>query len=81
MMSFNNCAPTKSAFIFHDSYSKLSRGYGVVEFETIEGAMQIVNMHGYISVHGYQVTIGYANPYCIRYSYYHSLILERFNIQ
>ena len=66
MSSFNNYAPTKSAYIFKDSYSKLSRGYGLVEFESIPGATQVIGMANVLSVHGYHVLLGFANPYCIR---------------
>ncbi len=69
MSSFNNYAPTKSAYIFKDSYSKLSRGYGVVEFESVPGATQVIGMASLLSVHGYHVLLGFANPYCIRSSF------------
>lgn len=59
-------APAKRAYIFHDSYSFLSRGYGVVEFDRVESAIHTLSFANNIVVRGIQVRIGYANPQCVR---------------
>lgn len=59
-------APAKRAYIFHDSYSFLSRGYGVVEFDRVESAIHTLSFASDIAVRGIQVRIGYANPQCVR---------------
>lgn len=59
-------APAKRAYIFHDSYSFLSRGYGVVEFDRVESAIHTLSFANNIAVRGIQVRIGYANPQCVR---------------
>lgn len=57
----------RQCYLFRDEYSRLSRGYGVVEFESIEGAVHTVGFKGYVTVRGVQVVIGFANPQCVRW--------------
>lgn len=59
-------APAKRAYLFRDSYSGLSRGYGVVEFDHVESSIHVLSFSSDITVRGIQVHIGYANPQCIR---------------
>lgn len=41
----------------------------MVEFESVPGATQVIGMASLLSVHGYHVLLGFANPYCIRSSF------------
>ena len=59
-------APAKRAYIFYDSYSSVSRGYGVVEFDRVESAIHTMSFSQDIAVRGIHVHIGYANPQCVR---------------
>lgn len=59
-------APAKRAYVFRDSYSGLSRGYGVVEFDRVESSIHVLSFASDITVRGIQVHIGYANPQSIR---------------
>ena len=54
-------------FIFKDSYSNLSRGYAVAWAPTIEDASRLVEQKPVLKVNDVLITIGYANPYCVRY--------------
>lgn len=60
-------APVQKGFIFRDEVSGISRGYALIEFDTVESASKVVSTHGYFTVKGIQVVIGYATPQCTRY--------------
>ena len=60
-------APIQRGFIFRDEVSGISRGYALIEFDTVESASKVVSTHGYFTVKGIQVVIGYATPQCTRY--------------
>lgn len=59
--------PVQFIFIFKDSYSNLSRGYAVAWAATIEDASRLVEQKPVLKVNDVSITIGYANPYCVRY--------------
>ena len=65
--SFSMYAPVQRGFIFRDEVSGISRGYALIEFDTVESASKVVSTHGYFTVKGIQVVIGYATPQCTRY--------------
>ena len=54
---------------FQGQLQQALHGYGVVEFESVPGATQVIGMASLLSVHGYHVLLGFANPYCIRSSF------------
>ena len=56
-------APVQKGFIFRDEVSGISRGYALIEFDTVESASKVVSTHGYFTVKGIQVVIGYVNEY------------------
>jgi len=63
---FSEYAPVVKVYIFRDEVSTLSRGYAVIEFDSVESASVVIHTHAYFDVQGIQVMIGYASPECIQ---------------